>query len=199
MTAGTTELTSREAIGAAAERRIDTTYVGVLLFIASEAMFFAGLFAAYFNARSTHAVWPPPYAKLDLPLAAVLTVVLVVSSGTMQLALNAIRRGDRRGMQRAMVVTIALGVVFVAGQLYDYSTLDFGLQSGTYAATFFALTGFHMAHVAGGVVAIAAMIARAAQGQFSARHHAAVEGVGAYWHFVDLIWLLVFSTIFLIR
>lgn len=193
------ETTGRDAIAIAATRRIDTTYVGVLLFIASEAMFFVGLFAAYFQSRADHPVWPPPSVHLDLPLAAVLTVVLVTSSGTMQLALRAIRRGDRRGMQRAMLVTIALGVLFLCGQAYDYLTLGLPVDSGTYAAAFYSLTGFHGAHVLGGVIAMGAMLGRAAGGQFTAEHHAAVEGVSAYWHFVDIIWLLVFSTVFLIH
>ena len=193
------EETSAAAIAIAAERRIDTTYVGVLLFIASEAMFFVGLFAAYFTTRTGHPVWPPPSVHLDLPLAAVLTVVLVASSGTMQLAVRAIRRGDRRGMQRAMLVTVVLGIVFLCGQAYDYATLGLPLDSGSYAAAFYTLTGFHGAHVLGGVIAISLMLGRAAQGQFTAEHHAAVEGAGAYWHFVDIVWLFVFSTIFLIR
>jgi cytochrome c oxidase subunit 3 len=188
-----------EAIAAAAERRLDTTYVGVMLFIASEAMFFVGLFGAYFTARNDHPAWPPPSVHLDLPLAAVLTVVLVTSSGTMQLALRAIRRGDRAGMQRAMLVTVVLGIVFLCGQAYDYATLRLPLDSGSYAAAFYTLTGFHGAHVLGGVIAITVMLARAAGGQFTARHHAAVEGVAAYWHFVDIVWLFVFSTVFLVR
>ncbi len=193
------EAIGAEAIALAAERRIDTTYVGVLLFIASEAMFFVGLFAGYFTTRSDHPVWPPPSVHLDVPLAVVLTILLVTSSGTMQLAIRAIRRGDRRGMQRALLVTILLGIVFLCGQAYDYATLGLPIDSGSYAAVFYALTGFHGAHVLGGVIAMGAMLGRAAGGQFTARHHAAVEGVAAYWHFVDIIWLLVFSTIFLVH
>jgi cytochrome c oxidase subunit 3 len=184
---------------AARERRIDITYLGVLLFIASEAMFFAGLFAAYFNARATHPAWPPPGVHPEIVIPAVLTVVLLTSSFTMQLAVRRISRDDRVGMRRALLVTIVLGVTFLGGQLFDYSTLGFSFASGPYGAAFFTLTGFHGAHVAAGVVAMSAMLVRAAGGQFSARRHAAIEGVAAYWHFVDVIWLLVFSTIYLLH
>ncbi|HEX8939388.1 MAG TPA: cytochrome c oxidase subunit 3 [Candidatus Limnocylindrales bacterium] len=177
----------------------DTTILGVLLFIASEAMFFAGLFAAYFTLRTKATTWPPGDIHLDLPLAAALTVVLVSSSFTMEGAVRAIQAGDRRRMVRWLSVTLGLGLLFLAGQLYDYATLDFSFSSGVYGAAFFTMTGFHGAHVAGGVVAMFAMLGRASQGQFTARHHAAVVGVSAYWHFVDLIWVALFSTLYLLR
>ncbi len=182
----------------AGPRRIDITYLGVLLFIASEAMFFAGLFAAYFNARATHPVWPPPGIHPEILIPIVLTVVLLTSSFTMQLAVGRIRTGDHVGMRRALMVTIALGTTFLCIQLFDYSLLGFSYSSGPYGAAFYTLTGFHFAHVLAGVIVMSAMLARAARGQFSARRHAAIEGVAAYWHFVDLIWLLVFSTIYLL-
>ncbi len=177
----------------------DTTILGVLLFIASESMFFAGLFAAYFNTKVKYPTWPPQGIELDTVLAAVLTVALVTSSFTMQIAIWRIRKGDRRGMMRALTVTLILGVLFLCGQLYDYATLNFSFTSGVYGALFFTMTGFHGAHVAGGVVAISAMLLRGSAGQFSAKHHAALEGVSAYWHFVDVIWLLQFSTLYLLR
>ncbi len=188
--------------GATADRgpRItDRTLLGVYLFIASEAMFFGGLFAAYFNARSGQRAWPPQGIELEVGIAAVLTVILVSSSFTMQYALRAIQHGNRVGMQRGLIVTLTLGIVFLSGQLFDYSTLGFSFGSGVYGALFFTLTGFHGAHVAGGVIAMMAMLGRAAAGQFSARHHAAVEAVAAYWHFVDLIWIGLFSTLYLLR
>lgn len=180
-------------------RGIDTTLVGVLLFIASETMFFSGLFAAYFNARATHPVWPPEGIELEPLLAGILTVVLVTSSFTMQTAVRRIQRDDRVGMRRWMTVTFVLGILFLLGQLYDYSTLGFTWQTGVYGAAFFTLTGFHGAHVAGGVIAIGAMLVRSMGQPFTARHHAAIEGVSAYWHFVDVIWILLFSTIYLLH
>jgi cytochrome c oxidase subunit 3 len=181
------------------ERRIDVTYLGVLLFISSEAMFFAGLFAVFFNAKAMHPQWPPPNVHLEIGLPIVLTIVLVTSSFTMQHAIRQIRRGDHVGLTRGLVITVLLGISFLAGQLFDYATLGFSFSSGPYGAAFFTLTGFHGAHVLAGVLLLSAMIVRSTRGQFSAGHHAAIEGVGAYWHFVDIIWLLVFSSIYLLR
>ena len=178
---------------------IDTALVGMLLFIASEIMFFAGLFGAYFNIRAEHTVWPPQGFELDLGLAAVLTVILVSSSFTMQYAVSCIRKGDRTGMVRAMTVTVILGVIFLCGQLYDYATLGFGISSGVYGTLFFTMTGFHGAHVLGGVIGMSVVLLRGINGQFSARHHTAVEAVSIYWHFVDVVWIGLFSTLFLLR
>jgi cytochrome c oxidase subunit 3 len=182
-----------------AQRGMDTAMVGMLLFIASEAMFFAGLFGAYFNVKATHLVWPPEGFELDLPLAAVMTLILITSSFTMQWAMVRIRRGDRTGMNRALVVTIILGVVFLAGQLWDYAHLGFGISSGVYGSLFFTMTGFHFAHVVGGVIGLSLVLARGASGQFSARHHTAVAAVGMYWDFVDLVWIGLFTVLYLVK
>jgi cytochrome c oxidase subunit III len=207
MTAGTMQAHPRgehEAQAAArhGESGIPTALLGMLLFIASEVMFFGGLFAAYFNARATvpPGEWhPPPGAHLDIALAGVLTAVLLSSSFTMQFGMWAIRRGDVRGMRMWTAITLVLGVLFLMGQLYDYSVLGFGIADGVFGTTFYTLTGFHGAHVFGGVVGLTIILARALRGQFSARNHVAVEAVSMYWHFVDVVWIGVFSTIYLLR
>jgi cytochrome c oxidase subunit 3 len=179
-----------------------TVLVGMLLFIASEVMFFGGLFAAYFNARASVAPepWhPPPGGHLDLPLAAVLTAILVASSFTMQFGVWAIRRGDTGRLRMWTAITLGLGVLFLAGQLYDYSQLGFGISDGVFGTVFYTLTGFHGAHVFGGAVGLTIILARTMRGQFSARNHVAVEAVSIYWHFVDVVWIGVFSTIYLLR
>jgi cytochrome c oxidase subunit III len=179
-----------------------TVMVGMLLFIASEVMFFGGLFATYFNARAAVPAgeWgPPPGGHLDLPLALVLTAILVASSFTMQFGVWAIRRGDTGKLKMWTAITLGLGIIFLAGQLYDYSELGFGLADGPFGTTFYTLTGFHGAHVFGGAVGLAIVLARALRGQFSARNHVAVEAVSMYWHFVDVVWIAVFSTIYLLR
>ncbi len=179
-----------------------TALVGMLLFIASEVMFFGGLFATYFNARASvgPGAWGPPEGahELDLPLAAVLTAILVASSFTMQFGVWAIRRGDNGKLKLWTGITLALGVLFLAGQLYDYSQLGFGISDGVFGTTFYTLTGFHGAHVFGGAVGLTIVLARAMRGQFSARNHVAVEAVSMYWHFVDVVWIGVFSTIYLL-
>jgi cytochrome c oxidase subunit III len=178
-----------------------TPMVGMLLFIASEVMFFGGLFAAYFNSRATHAAeWGPPGGhELEAwPLATILTILLVTSSVTMQFGVAAIRRGDQRKLRMWVGITLVLGVLFLMGQLYDYSTLGFGLGDGIFSTTFYTLTGFHGAHVFGGVLMLSVVLYRGMAGQFSAKHHDMVEATSLYWHFVDVVWILLFSILYLL-
>ena len=184
------------------QQGMPTALLGMLLFIASEVMFFGGLFATYFNARATVGPgnWHPPEpGHLDLPLAAALTAILIASSFTMQFGVFAIRRGNARALRMWTAITLVLGVLFLMGQLYDYSQLGFGIADGPFGTTFYTLTGFHGAHVFGGVVGLTIILARTLRGQFSARNHVAVEAVSIYWHFVDVVWIAVFSTIYLLR
>src|SRR6188472_4596407 len=205
MTAGTTEIRP----GGEAHHLVEThqtgmptVMVGMLLFIASEVMFFGGLFATYFNARASVAPepWePPPGGELDMALAAVLTAILISSSFTMQFGVWAIRRGDTGKLKMWTGITLVLGLLFLAGQLYDYSQLGFGIADGIFGTVFYTLTGFHGAHVFGGVVGLTILTARASQGQFSARNHVAVEAVSIYWHFVDVVWVALFTTLYFLR
>ena len=117
----------------------------------------------------------------------------------MQLAVWAIRRGDQRAMRNWTALTLLLGIAFLVGQLYDYSTLGFGISDGAFGTVFYTLTGFHGAHVFGGTVGLTILVARATQGQFSARNHVAVEAISFYWHFVDVVWIALFSTLYFLR
>ena len=182
----------------AREAGMPTALLGMVLFIVSEVMFFGGLFAAYFNSRAAfQGEWLPPSGhELELLLPAALTVVLVSSSFTMQLGVWAIREGDRRRLTLWVGLTLALGALFLMGQLYDYSTLGFGINDGIFGTTFYTLTGFHGAHVFGGVVGLTILLARSLQGQFSARNHVAVEAISMYWHFVDAVWVALFLTLY---
>jgi cytochrome c oxidase subunit 3 len=185
------------------EAGVPTPLLGMLLFITSEVMFFGGLFAAYFNARAVHiGTWgpPPPAPELEvLPIALPITIILISSSFTMQFAVWAIRRGDQRAMRNWTALTLLLGIAFLTGQLYDYSTLGFGIGDGSFGTVFYTLTGFHGAHVFGGTVGLTILVARASQGQFSARNHVAVEAISFYWHFVDVVWIALFSTLYFLR
>jgi cytochrome c oxidase subunit III len=185
---------------------INTALLGMLLFIGSEVMFFAGLFAAYFNARAQAPLWPPEgFEHVIEPnlLVVTATTILVISSFTMQWAIWRIRKGDRTGMNRALIVTLVLGVLFLGMQAYDYYELlthhQFGINTGVYGTLFYTLTGFHGAHVFGGVVGISIVLLRGLAGQFSARHHVAVEAVSAYWHFVDVVWIALFFTLYFLK
>ena len=182
------------------EAGMPTALLGMVLFIASEVMFFGGLFAAYFNSRaSVGEEWLPPTGhELELFLPTVLTVILVASSVTMQFGVWAIRRGSRGQLTMWTAITLLLGVVFLMGQLYDYSQLGFSIAEGIFATTFYTLTGFHGAHVFGGVVGLTILLARSLQGQFSDRHHVAVEAISIYWHFVDVVWIALFTTLYLL-
>jgi cytochrome c oxidase subunit 3 len=185
------------------EAGMPTALVGMLLFIASEVMFFGGLFAAYFNARATSVgEWGPPPGAPELeiiPIPLPLTAILVASSFTMQFGVWAIRRGNQGALRGWTALTLFLGVTFLIGQLYDYSTLGFGISDGIFGTVFYTLTGFHGAHVFGGTVGLTILLARASQGQFSARNHVAVEAISIYWHFVDVVWIALFTTIYFLR
>jgi cytochrome c oxidase subunit III len=181
---------------------ISSSLLGMVLFIASEVMFFGGLFGAYFTLRTAAPEWPPPGTPpLEDWYALALTAVLVSSSVTMQLGVFAIRRGDQRWLVRWLAISLVLGVVFLAGQANEYNTLigeGLTLSSGVFGSTFFTLTGFHGAHVAGGAAFILVVLLRARSGQFTSRYHDTVEMCSYYWHFVDVVWLGLVSTIYLL-
>ena len=184
---------------------MDPALLGMMLFIASEVMFFAALFAAYFNVKATLPVFPPEGTEFIDPwgLPLIGTVILVISSFTMQWGTSRIRKGDRTGLNRAVAITLILGIVFLGIQLYDYYVLithdDFGIDSGAYGTVFYTMTGFHGAHVLGGVIGLAVILSRGIAGQFTKQHHVAVEAVHYYWHFVDVVWILLFVTIYIIK
>ncbi len=189
----------------------------VILFISSEAMFFGALFTTYFYLRGRVPEWEPLFQRciaehcekpawnsqteifgVTLPIVAINTILLVSSSFTMQLAINAIKKGDRRRLIRWMVPTILLGAIFLAGQGYEYTRLGFLPTNGVFAGIFFTLTGFHGAHVTGGVLMNVYVLLRASKGQFTAKRHLAVEAASLYWHFVDIVWIGLFFTIYVI-
>ena len=182
---------------------ISSSLLGMVLFIASEVMFFGGLFGAYFTIRSAATRWPPEGTPhLETWYAAILTTILVSSSVTMQFGVWAIRKNNQRRLQLWLVVSLLLGLCFLAGQANEYRMLieeGMTLSSGVFGSTFFTLTGFHGAHVAGGAAFILIVLLRARSGQFTARYHDTVEMASYYWHFVDVVWIGLFSTIYLLR
>ncbi|HEX5882479.1 MAG TPA: cytochrome c oxidase subunit 3 [Actinomycetota bacterium] len=181
---------------------ISSSLLGMVLFIASEVMFFGGLFGAYFTIRSAAPEWPPPETPhLSAAYAAVLTAILVTSSVTMQLGVWAIRRNEQRRLLLWLAVSLILGLIFLCLQALEYANLieeGMTLSSGVFGSTFYTLTGFHGAHVAGGAAFILIVLLRARSGQFTARYHDTVEMASYYWHFVDVVWIGLFSTIYLL-
>ena len=189
----------------------------VILFVSSEAMFFGALFTAYFYLRGRVPAWEPIFERcvaahcekpawnsttdifgLMVPLVAINTIALISSSVTMQFAVNAIKRGDRRGLRNWLIPTIVLGALFLMGQGYEYTRLGFLPDNGVFAGVFFTLTGFHGAHVTGGVLMNTYVFARTLGGQFTKNRHLAVEAASIYWHFVDVVWIGLFATIYII-
>lgn len=169
--------------------------LGMILFITSELMFFAAFFSYYFYTRFGAAAWPPvgvPLPVESLALPSVLTVVLVSSSLTYTWAEQRLMRDDRRGLVLGLAATVLLGVLFVGGQIYEWSHSPLSIRQGTLGTAFYMLTGFHGVHVVVGVIFIAVNLARALAGHFSRARHFAIQGAGWYWHFVDAIWLLLF-------
>jgi cytochrome c oxidase subunit 3 len=174
--------------------------LGVKLGILSEVMLFGALFAAYFVIRGESRGWPP-VAGLERPellLPGLNTLLLVSSSGTMQWAVRAARGGDRSRIVRWLGLTLLLGGIFIVVQGYEFATNGFGLDAGVFGSTFYILTGFHGAHVLAGLGLIAIVTNRARRGLVSAERHTAVEATSYYWHFVDAVWLFLFSTLYVL-
>jgi cytochrome c oxidase subunit 3 len=182
---------------AAAIERPSMLTVGTVVWLTSELMFFGALFAAAFTLRAeAGGRWPEGDADVDVLLAGALTVLLVASSVTQHAATSAAERGDLAGVRRWLGVTVGLGALFVGGQLFEWSALDFSISSHAFGSTFYTLTGFHLLHVTAGVVALAVVLARALRRP--SRLRPGLDVVTAYWHFVDVVWLAVFGTLYLL-
>ncbi len=178
---------------------------GMILFIASEVMFFVAWFWAYFNAAlypSSHdgvgGVWPPQGIEVLDPFVYPLlnTLILLLSGTTVTWAHHALIHDDRKGFKQGLWLTVALGVIFTAVQAYEYSHASFGLADNIYGASFYMATGFHGFHVLVGTIFLAVCLARAYAGHFTARQHFGFEAAAWYWHFVDVVWLFLFIAIY---
>ena len=180
--------------------RVPQTILGMLLFIGSEVMLFGAFFAALFFVRVVNQVphWPPLGYHLPIFVAGMNTIVLVTSSFTMHWSLSSIKKGDRVGMQAGLVLTLLMGITFVVTQAREYSRIGFAPGDHAFATTFFALTGLHGFHVIIGLLLLSAATARAFRGHFSPEHHHGLEIPGIYWHFVDVMWIIVFITVYII-
>ena len=176
---------------------------GMVLFIASEVMFFAAFFWAYFNASlfptdAIGGVWPPKtihtFDPLSLPLLN--TLILLTSGVTVTWAHHALREGDRQGMLQGLAITILLGLSFTGVQAFEYSHAAFHFKDGIYPSTFFMATGFHGFHVIIGTTFLIVCFFRARAGHFKPDHHFGFEAAAWYWHFVDVVWLFLFTCIY---
>ena len=180
------------------EQRLPLLVVGIVLFLGSELMFFAALFGTYFTLRAQHPGFAPPDIKVD-STRLFFTSVLVASSGTMQMAVHRIKDGNRDSMRRWIWLTFVMGLVFLGGQAHEWVSLPFKISTDAYGSAFYAMTGFHGLHVTAGLLIMLVVLGRAAAGAYSAEEHAGIEVAAYYWHFVDIVWIGLFSTLFIIR
>jgi cytochrome c oxidase subunit III len=181
--------------------RVDSRTLGMFLFIGSEIMLFGSFFTMYFFIRvvNPHATkWPPPPFHLPVYLATINTAILVTSSFTMHWALQSIKRGNRAGLQAGLTLTFLMGLTFLLTQILEYSRIGFTPHDGAFASVFFSLTGLHGAHVFIGLCLLLAATTRAFRGHYTPDHHHGVEIPGIYWHFVDVMWIVVFTTVYIL-
>ena len=179
-------------------RRPSLLNVGVVVWLASELMFFAGLFAAWFTLRAENEVWPPADVELEPARTGLFTVVLLLSSVTMHLAVRGAERHDTAAAVRWTLFTVLLGSVFLVNQGLEYAAVDFGPRSHAYGSIFFLLTGFHGAHVLGGLLLMLAVLAVGAGRGSRAPLDAGLTAAEYYWHFVDVVWVGMFVTIYVL-
>jgi cytochrome c oxidase subunit 3 len=179
--------------------RVDAQYLGMLLFIISEVMLFGAFFTAYFFIRVVgDAPWPAEGTELPVAIAGINTAILVSSSFTMHWALEGARNENRRAMQVGLLTTTLLGLAFLCIQINEYVHLGFAPSDSAQGSIFYSLTGLHGAHVFIGLLLLIFATTRAFRGHFSAKEHRGVEIPGIYWHFVDVMWIVVYTTIYVV-
>jgi cytochrome c oxidase subunit 3 len=161
-------------------------------------MFFASLFGMYFTLRGQSASWTPPDIRVD-PIRLLFTSILVASSATMQIAVARARRGDVASMRRWIWLTLAMGITFLGGQAREWVELPFHVSTSAYGSAFYAMTGFHGLHVFAGLVVMLVILGRAAAGAYDGGGYDSVEVAAYYWHFVDIVWIGLFTTLFVVR
>ena len=181
---------------------LDNRKLLMWLFLGSECLFFGSLIATYLLYRDQSVVGPYPEDVFDIPFTSVSSFVLVVSSVTMVLALAAIQRGDQRGLRIWLLATALLGVTFVSGQAFEFTDFvneGLTLDANLFGSTFFVLTGFHGAHVTVGVLILLSLFVMALRGRLTPANSLNVELAGLYWHFVDIVWIVIFTLVYLIQ
>ncbi len=179
--------------------RVEAQFLGMLLFIISEIMLFGAFFTAYFFMRVVNNVeWPAEGTELPKLIAGVNTAILVSSSFTMHWALEGARRDNRRAMQVGLLTTALLGLCFLCVQINEYVHIGFAPHDNAQGTIFYGLTGLHGAHVFVGLTLLAFATTRAFRGHFTEKEHRGVEVPGIYWHFVDVMWVIVYTTVYIV-
>jgi cytochrome c oxidase subunit 3 len=179
-----------------------TQKVGMWVFLVSEVMFFTALIGSYIILRwGTGAEWPEPRTVLAIPVTALNTFILICSSVSMVKAYAAATKDDQAGLKKWLLLTVLGGATFVSVQAYEYHHLvekGFLPGSGLFGTTFYTMTGFHGFHVTCGVISMIWVTIRAFRGKYAGGNYRGVETIGLYWHFVDLVWIILFTIVYLI-
>lgn len=180
---------------------VDNTKMGMWAFLGSECLFFGSFITTYLLYRNRVLDGPTPHEIYDIPFTSVSSFVLLMSSLTMVLALAAVQRNNERSMRIWLLVTALLGTVFIGGQIYEFTTFveeGLTLSTSTFGSSFFVLTGFHGAHVTVGILMLFGLVMISAFGRLQPDGARKVELIGLYWHFVDIVWVVIFTVIYLI-
>jgi cytochrome c oxidase subunit 3 len=179
--------------------RVEAPTLGMLLFIVSEVMIFAAFFTAYFFIRVvSHDPWPAPGTTLPENVAGLNTAILLSSSLTLHWALTSVKNGNRFALKAGMLSTFLLGVTFLSIQINEYVHIGFAGRDSAQATVFYSLTGLHGAHVFIGLCILLMVTVRAFRGHYSTESHRGVEVPGIYWHFVDIMWIVVYTTVYVL-
>ena len=171
------------------------------VFLGSECLLFGGLISTYLIYRGRFAAGPAPGDIFDIPFTSVSSFVLLMSSLTMVLALSALQRGDIRNNRLWLLTTALLGALFIGGQVYEFTTFlreGLGYTTSPFSSAFFTLTGFHGVHVSVGIVMLMSLYVSSLRGNLRRESAETVEIVGLYWHFVDVVWIFIFTVIYLV-
>jgi cytochrome c oxidase subunit 3 len=179
--------------------RVEAPLLGMLLFIISEVMIFGAFFTAYFFIRIAEGdPWPAPGTHLPVPVAGVNTLILISSSFTLHWAETSIKRDNRFGFKAGMLSTFLLGCTFLFIQINEYANIGFAPQDHAQQTIFYSLTGLHGAHVFIGLLILLSVTVRAFRGHYSPDSHKGVDVPGIYWHFVDIMWIVVYTTVYIL-
>jgi len=189
--------------GYGAVGKFDRVMVGLITFLASEIMLFGAFFTAFFYVKYStpfyqHTGFPPEPYEFPKDSTGINTAILISSSFTMHWALVSVKRNNRTGLTLGLAVTLALGLTFLGLQMREYHDVGFTPETGAFASTFFCLTGLHGTHVFVGATLLAIALVRSLRGHYSVENHMGVELTGIYWHFVDLVWVILYTTVYIL-
>ncbi|MCS6959162.1 MAG: heme-copper oxidase subunit III [Pseudanabaenaceae cyanobacterium SKYGB_i_bin29] len=176
----------------------DLRVFGLLLFLVSEGMIFMGLFSAYLLYRSGYEVWPPADTEVEILIPAINTAILVSSSFVIHQADEAIKHYKLGAVRGWLFTTFVMGVIFLAGQVYEYRHLEFTLSTNLFGSAFYVLTGFHGFHVCIGLLIILGVLLNSFRRDAFRDKHFGIIGASIYWHFVDVIWIILFGLLYIL-